>query len=369
MSKLLTNVQLGVTNGTYGTIQETTISNGNIYFSPTGELFYDWENERIQITDVVICEDDDEFNALEELIPWKFYFIKDGSKLYLISSQGGYYYINNPGSSDVYIVQAGTTTFSEILEAYNSNKVILCYYNNRIYQLASYANDNTFSFVNVNGSQMLSANCYNRSTNFWTFSTVSLELTSNKIQAVTGTSSSQYPSDAAVYNFVDTWISGYLTEDDWSQVFLETTDVTAFNFVLYTENFETEDVTPDTMARDYGFQDWAAMWSSINQDLDSAALYGVQKWVDTGEGLLYNNVKYHVMTCYVGENSYGSYSVQEGILGLVDDSYTSSFLQTKIMDDASDEWWCPFVAYVNDDLEIYNTTPTHYLINLEITNS
>lgn len=59
MSKLLTNVQLGVTNGTYDTIQETPISNGNIYFSPTGELFYDWENERTQITDVVICADED----------------------------------------------------------------------------------------------------------------------------------------------------------------------------------------------------------------------------------------------------------------------------------------------------------------------
>lgn len=111
------------------------------------------------------------------------------------------------------------------------------------------------------------------------------------------------------------------------------------------------------------------MWSSINQDLDSAALYGVQKWVDTGEGLLYNNVKYHIMTCYVGDGNYGTYYVQHGVLGLVDDSYTSSFLQTKIMHSGSDTWWCPFIAFVNDDLEIYNDTPAHYLINLETTNS
>lgn len=252
MSKLLTNVQLGVTNGTYDIIQETTISNGNIYFSPTGELFYDWENTRTQITDVVICADDEAFTNLEEVIPYKFYYIQSGNKLYLISSQGGYWWLNQPQGSDVYIARGGITTFSEILAAYNNNKVILCYYNDKIYQLTSFTNGNTF-FVNVNGSQMLGANCYNRSTNFWTFSTVSLELIANKVQTVTGTSDAQYPSDSAVYNFVNGWVSGYLTDEDWEQVLLETADVTPFNFILYTENFETEGVTPDVMADDFGF--------------------------------------------------------------------------------------------------------------------
>ena len=59
MAETITNVSVGIVTGERTKINSATITNGRIYFSKdTGELFYDWNNERVQI-----CPQTDPGNA------------------------------------------------------------------------------------------------------------------------------------------------------------------------------------------------------------------------------------------------------------------------------------------------------------------
>lgn len=95
MAERLTNVNIDIISAPLSSIQSETIGNGNIYFSHTGELFYDWENNRIQITDIILVDTTSEYNALSK-IDSKFYFVSDTTSLYYYINGESYLITNNP---------------------------------------------------------------------------------------------------------------------------------------------------------------------------------------------------------------------------------------------------------------------------------
>ncbi len=95
MAEQLTNINVGLTSATLGEIKSNKIKNGEIYFSHTGELFYDWQNSRIQITDIILVDTTSEYNALSK-IDSKFYFVSDTTSLYYYINGESYLITNNP---------------------------------------------------------------------------------------------------------------------------------------------------------------------------------------------------------------------------------------------------------------------------------
>ena len=95
MAERLTNVNIDIISAPLSSIQSETIGNGNIYFSHTGELFYDWENNRIQITDIVPVDTSTGYNSMSK-VSGKCYFVKDITTLYYYDSGHSYPLTNLP---------------------------------------------------------------------------------------------------------------------------------------------------------------------------------------------------------------------------------------------------------------------------------
>lgn len=95
MAEQLTNINVGLTSADLSEIKSNKIKNGEIYFSYTGELFYDWQNSRIQITDIILVDTTSEYNALSK-IDSKFYFVSDTTSLYYYINGESYLITNNP---------------------------------------------------------------------------------------------------------------------------------------------------------------------------------------------------------------------------------------------------------------------------------
>lgn len=81
MSNYTTNVSVGLVSAPLSSINKEGITNGQIYFSHTGELFYDWGTNRIQITDVSKVDTSTAYSSLSKT-DGKLYFVKDTHSLY-----------------------------------------------------------------------------------------------------------------------------------------------------------------------------------------------------------------------------------------------------------------------------------------------
>ena len=95
MAEQITNVSVGIITSSLDNIKNAPMGNGKIYFSPTGELFYDWENDRIQITDIYPIDTSTQYNSLSKRND-KFYFVKDITTLYYYNTGVSYPLTNLP---------------------------------------------------------------------------------------------------------------------------------------------------------------------------------------------------------------------------------------------------------------------------------
>lgn len=105
----------------------------------------------------------------------------------------------------------GETTIEEIVEAYNSGKVVHCDYENFCYVLSRFsAGEAYFSSVKDNYSYRLC--CSSRSQ--WSRAQFPLELLANKVTSLSSASTdTQYPSAKAVYDFVNNAITNELNTE------------------------------------------------------------------------------------------------------------------------------------------------------------
>ena len=113
--------------------------------------------------------------------------------------------------SDVFEAIYGETTYDEIIEAYNAGKYVVCLYEELAYHLSSLKN-NTAWFGAINGDISLKTWC--NTSNAWFKVQYNLELASNKTKTINEKSTSvQYPSAKAVYDFVNNTLGTIINGD------------------------------------------------------------------------------------------------------------------------------------------------------------
>lgn len=106
------------------------------------------------------------------------------------------------GSSDVFWATYGSTTYNEVIAANTAGKVVMCYYNNNIYQLQNI--DSNSLFFSCRYAQLDFRQLTLSSGNVWGSSWRRVESLSNKVSTISGneTSTTTYPNTKAVYDFV-----------------------------------------------------------------------------------------------------------------------------------------------------------------------
>ena len=105
------------------------------------------------------------------------------------------------GGSCVFEAIYGTTTYAEIVEAYNAKKHVLCIWNDRVYNLSA-VTDTLVNFSCVKDSVIYIASC--KTDNVWGYLQYNVEFIRNKVYSINEASTdSQYPSAKAVYDFVN----------------------------------------------------------------------------------------------------------------------------------------------------------------------
>ena len=100
MSQYTTGIKVSVVSAPLSSINKEGISEGNIYFSPTGELFYDWGTDRIQITDISKVDTSTAYESLDKT-EGKLYFVKDTHSLYYFD--GDSYLLTNMPTIEAHI--------------------------------------------------------------------------------------------------------------------------------------------------------------------------------------------------------------------------------------------------------------------------
>lgn len=106
--------------------------------------------------------------------------------------------------ADIFIAQYGVTTYQDVLNAYNAGKVCFCIKNSdsRFATLCQ-ADSNSFRFAALSGSSVI-YNFILFNDNSWLSTSSSYEYSSQKTQTISSSSTtSQYPSAKAVYDFVN----------------------------------------------------------------------------------------------------------------------------------------------------------------------
>ena len=113
------------------------------------------------------------------------------------------------GGSSVFEAVYGVTTYDEIVEAVKSKKHIICFYNDRVYNLTNYKEGQDLFFTCA-----LSAIYFARCGigNDWTIGQYNYEISANKVNTINASSTDlKYPSAKAVYDAIQQ--SGTLVSD------------------------------------------------------------------------------------------------------------------------------------------------------------
>ena len=141
------------------------------------------------------------------------------------------------------------------------------------------------------------------------------------------------------------------TEDEWNEIFGKAT-----MSVIYTENFEEGEWTPDSWAEENGYADWAELKSDLEADIDNVLCrLGSQKFLPTDETLEYSGETYDIFDMYKGGGEGGDWVLIDGYRALLlQGTKASDIMPNAIMTDSTKRYQ-PFAAIVNSDNEIYNT--------------
>jgi hypothetical protein len=97
---IATNTSFAVVNTNKATLQNSMVENGHIYFvQDTKELFYDYDTQRIQVTDILVLNKEaDRTNILFTPLN-KFYFVLETSVLWFYKD-GNWYDVSKMGDDD-----------------------------------------------------------------------------------------------------------------------------------------------------------------------------------------------------------------------------------------------------------------------------
>ena len=97
---LATNTSFAVVNTNKATLQNSNVENGHIYFvQDTKDLFYDYDTQRIQVTDILVLNKEaDRTNILFTPLN-KFYFVLETSVLWFYKD-GNWYDVSKMGNDD-----------------------------------------------------------------------------------------------------------------------------------------------------------------------------------------------------------------------------------------------------------------------------
>jgi hypothetical protein len=97
---IATNTNFAVVNTNKATLQNSVVENGHIYFvQDTKELFYDYDTQRIQVTDILVLnKESDRTNILFTPLN-KFYFVLETSALWFYKD-GSWYDVSKMGNDD-----------------------------------------------------------------------------------------------------------------------------------------------------------------------------------------------------------------------------------------------------------------------------
>lgn len=106
------------------------------------------------------------------------------------------------GSSDVFVATYGSTTYADIVAAYNAGKVVVCSYDNTTYVLSRI--DNNYAYFGSVNQTLLYFLRVRASDNAYYKTQYNAEVTSNKVSTISGneTNTTKYPNCKGVYDFV-----------------------------------------------------------------------------------------------------------------------------------------------------------------------
>ena len=106
------------------------------------------------------------------------------------------------GSSDVFWATYNSTTYADIVSAYNAGKVVVCSYDNTTYVLSRI--DNNYAYFGGINQTILYFLRVRASDSVYYKSQYNAEVTSNKVSTISGneTNTTKYPNTKAVYDFV-----------------------------------------------------------------------------------------------------------------------------------------------------------------------
>ncbi len=144
-------------------------------------------------------------------------------------------------------------------------------------------------------------------------------------------------------------IDTLFSEDEWNEII----PLPSMS-VIYTENFEEGEWTPDSWAEDNGYADWDELKSEIKFDIDGVLCnLGSQKFLPTDETLEYGGETYTIWNMYKGNGD--NWDLINGYRALVLQYTTvSDIMPNAIMTDSTKRYQ-PFAAIIDSDNGIYAT--------------
>lgn len=140
--------------------------------------------------------------------------LKDGQTIKTINGQSilGSGNLEILSETSVFEAVYGVTTYEELVAAVNAKKHVICFYNNRVYNLCNYQENRDIFFSCVT-SAVYTVMCA-VANGKWTASQYNFENTVYKVTSLSESSTdTQYPSAKAVYDFVQNSITNVLNEE------------------------------------------------------------------------------------------------------------------------------------------------------------
>lgn len=114
--------------------------------------------------------------------------------------------------SSVFEAVYGVTTYDELVAAVKAKKHVICFYNNRVYNLCNYQENKDIFFSGVT-SAIFTVSCA-VANGKWTASQYNFENTVFKVTSLSASSTdTQYPSAKAVYDFVNNTLGTIINGD------------------------------------------------------------------------------------------------------------------------------------------------------------
>lgn len=135
------------------------------------------------------------------------------------SPNGAEYYVevriwltaNSGGESSVFEAVYGVTTYEEIVAAVKAHKHVICFENDRVYNLNNFGEGRDLNF-SCAGEVLHLIKCTTQ--NKWSSKSLYLEQSTYKVTSLSSASTdTQYPSAKAVYDFVQNSITNVLNEE------------------------------------------------------------------------------------------------------------------------------------------------------------